>query len=192
MVKTVKNCDPWYQANLASSTSQGQLASSQQQDSTSDARVGTAAVALASSVAKYWVLTGLFPGPLPQVSVYHTQQQNSTGSPRSVEVQIQNKEVVATSTASHEMALAAGGANHQSDNAHRHHQNAAINNLATSNNNNNNHTSNIVHASLQQSPQVCRTYFSCTSPFNDYFKYSPVSAVPALHPVVLLRFPSLV
>lgn len=31
-------------------------------------RVGTA-VAL-SSVAKYWVLTNLFPGPIPQVSVY--------------------------------------------------------------------------------------------------------------------------
>jgi hypothetical protein len=33
-----------------------------------DLRVGTA-VAL-SSVAKYWVLTNLFPGPIPQVSVY--------------------------------------------------------------------------------------------------------------------------
>lgn len=32
---------------------------------------GLATVALASSVAKYWVLTNLFPGPIPQVSVYH-------------------------------------------------------------------------------------------------------------------------
>lgn len=39
--------------------------------SATDLRVNTAAVNVAlSSVAKYWVFTNLFPGPLPQVSVY--------------------------------------------------------------------------------------------------------------------------
>lgn len=39
--------------------------------SATDLRVNTAAVNVAlSSVAKYWVFTNLFPGPIPQVSVY--------------------------------------------------------------------------------------------------------------------------
>lgn len=39
--------------------------------SATDLRVNSAAVNVAlSSVAKYWVFTNLFPGPIPQVSVY--------------------------------------------------------------------------------------------------------------------------
>lgn len=61
--------------------SQNQRVSSSQQQqsnnnlppttSATDLRVNSAAVNVAlSSVAKYWVFTNLFPGPIPQVSVY--------------------------------------------------------------------------------------------------------------------------
>lgn len=57
--------------------SQSQRVQSAQQQSitpttsATDLRVNSAAVNVAlSSVAKYWVFTNLFPGPIPQVSVY--------------------------------------------------------------------------------------------------------------------------
>ncbi|CAK1547318.1 unnamed protein product [Leptosia nina] len=60
------------------SESQSRVQSTQQQQSNltpttsaTDLRVNSAAVNVAlSSVAKYWVFTNLFPGPIPQVSVY--------------------------------------------------------------------------------------------------------------------------
>ncbi|XP_004932522.1 zinc finger protein 569 isoform X7 [Bombyx mori] len=61
-----------------STESQNQRTAQQQQQtnltpttSATDLRVNSAAVNVAlSSVAKYWVFTNLFPGPIPQVSVY--------------------------------------------------------------------------------------------------------------------------
>lgn len=58
--------------------SQGQRAQAAQQQTTSltpttsatDLRVNSAVNVALSSVAKYWVFTNLFPGPIPQVSVY--------------------------------------------------------------------------------------------------------------------------
>lgn len=49
------------------------------QNPTTDLRVGTVALAssVASSVAKYLVLTNLFPGQIPQVSVYQPNNKNS-------------------------------------------------------------------------------------------------------------------
>lgn len=56
--------------------------------SATDLRVNTAAVNVAlSSVAKYWVFTNLFPGPIPQVSVYGlpTGARIENGKPVQVE-----------------------------------------------------------------------------------------------------------
>lgn len=62
---------------LQSQSQRVQAAQQQQQNnmpattSATDLRVNSAAVNVAlSSVAKYWVFTNLFPGPIPQVSVY--------------------------------------------------------------------------------------------------------------------------
>lgn len=50
---------------------QGQTNNLTPTTSATDLRVNSAAVNVAlSSVAKYWVFTNLFPGPIPQVSVY--------------------------------------------------------------------------------------------------------------------------
>ncbi|XP_069358634.1 zinc finger protein 271-like isoform X4 [Maniola hyperantus] len=64
-------------SNSESQNARVQSAQQQQQanltptTSATDLRVNSAAVNVAlSSVAKYWVFTNLFPGPLPQVSVY--------------------------------------------------------------------------------------------------------------------------
>lgn len=43
------------------------------------------AVAFASSVAKYLVFTNLFPGPIPQVSVYHHPSKSGDGQTASKE-----------------------------------------------------------------------------------------------------------
>nr|CAD7427245.1 unnamed protein product [Timema monikensis] len=53
---------------LSSTAGDGEIEEQRHAGTPTDLRVGTA-VAL-SSVAKYWVLTNLFPGPIPQVSVY--------------------------------------------------------------------------------------------------------------------------
>lgn len=59
--------------------SQGQRAQASQQQtatltptstSATDLRVNSAVNVALSSVAKYWVFTNLFPGPIPQMSVY--------------------------------------------------------------------------------------------------------------------------
>lgn len=61
----------WFQSQNQRVQSQQQQVSLPATTSATDLRVNSAAVNVAlSSVAKYWVFTNLFPGPIPQVSVY--------------------------------------------------------------------------------------------------------------------------
>lgn len=125
---------PSYPGGLATATSLGNVGSTPH--SSADLRVGTA-VALASSVAKYWVLTNLFPGPLPQVSVYHHSHHNSSHR-SSGSGEASSKEP--TSSLNQEMALTSNS-HHQSTPTHHHHQSSV--------------SSSSHHSSLQPNPQVC-------------------------------------
>lgn len=109
--------------------------------SSADLRVGTA-VALASSVAKYWVLNlhGLLPGTLPQVSVYHSHHNSSHRSGGGGEAS-SSKE--SASSLNQEMALTSSSHHQQQSTAaqHHHHQPSV--------------SSSSHHSSLQSNPQVC-------------------------------------
>lgn len=110
---------PSYPSGLATGSGLGNVGSIPH--SSADLRVGTA-VALASSVAKYWVLTNLFPGaPLPQVSVYHHPHHNS--SHRGAGGDTSNKE--SASSLSQEMAMAPNS--HQQPSTSHHHQQTPVN-----------------------------------------------------------------
>lgn len=130
----VQSGRPSYPGGLATATSLGNVGNTPH--SSADLRVGTA-VALASSVAKYWVLTNLFPGPIPQVSVYHHPHHNSShrggggGEAPSKE---------SPSALNHEMALTSNS-HHQNAASHHHHQPP----VSTSSH----------HSSLQPNTQVC-------------------------------------
>ena len=82
--------------------------------SNKDLRVGTAAVALASSVAssltKYWVFTNLFPGAsIPQVSVYQPQNLLNRNSSNIIDTDTSSKD--STSLLAQDIILSAQ--NHQ-------------------------------------------------------------------------------
>lgn len=133
-VNTGQSGRPSYPGGLTTATSLGNVGSTPH--SSADLRVGTA-VALASSVAKYWVLTNLFPGPLPQVSVYHHPHHNSShrsgggGEAPSKE---------SASSLSQEMALASSS-HHQTTSSHHHHHQPSV-------------SSNSHHNSLQSNAQI--------------------------------------
>lgn len=125
---------------MATATSLGNVGSTPH--SSADLRVGTAvalASSVASSVAKYWVLTNLFTGPLPQVSVYHHSHHNSShrsgggGEASSKEP---------ASSLNQEMALTSSS-HHQSTAPHHHHQPSVS-------------SSSSHHSSLPSNPQVCQ------------------------------------
>lgn len=112
--------------------------------SSADLRVGTA-VALASSVAKYWVLTNLFPGPLPQVSVYHSHHNSSHRSGGGGEAS-SSKEPA--SSLNQEMALTSSSHHQQQSTAAHHHHQPSV-------------SSSSHHSSLQSNPQVCLCVAAC-------------------------------
>lgn len=106
--------------------------------STADLRVGTA-VALASSVAKYWVLTNLFPGPLQPVSVYHHPHHNSSATRNGAQPGTATPEPSAkegSAALTQEMALATAS----------HHQHQATVSTSVSH-----------HGSLPSNAQVCHS-----------------------------------
>lgn len=72
LIGIIKCCAWWLQSqNQRVQSGQQQQTNLTPTTSATDLRVNTAAVNVAlSSVAKYWVFTNLFPGPIPQVSVY--------------------------------------------------------------------------------------------------------------------------
>lgn len=124
---------PSYPGGLATATaSLGNVGSIPH--SSADLRVGTA-VALASSVAKYWVLTNLFPGPLPQVSVYHSSHRSGGGGEAS-----SSKEPA--SSLNQEMALTSSSHHQQQSTAAHHHHQPSV-------------SSSSHHSSLQSNTQVC-------------------------------------
>jgi KRAB domain-containing zinc finger protein len=124
---------PSYPGGLTTPTSLGNVGSNSH--SSADLRVGTA-VALASSVAKYWVLTNLFPGPIPQVSVYHPHHRAGAGggetSTTKDSAALLNQDMSLTS-----------GAHHQTPTTSHHHQ-PSINRSSH-------------HSSLQTTAQVCQS-----------------------------------
>ena len=122
---------PLYPGGLATPTSLGNVGSNSH--SSADLRVGTA-VALASSVAKYWVLTNLFPGPIPQVSVYH--HPHHRGGAGGGETQTTKD---SATLLNQDMSLTSG-THQQTPNSH-HHQSSV--------------NRNTQHSSLQSTAQVC-------------------------------------
>lgn len=129
---------PSYPGGLATATaSLGNVGSTPH--SSADLRVGTA-VALASSVAKYWVLTNLFPGPLPQVSVYHHSHHNSSHRSGGGGEASSSKEPA--SSLNQEMALTSSSHHQQQSTAAHHHHQSSV-------------SSSSHHSSLQSNPQVC-------------------------------------
>lgn len=135
---------PSYPGGLATATaSLGNVGSTPH--SSADLRVGTAvalASSVASSVAKYWVLTNLFPpGPLPQVSVYHHSHHNSSHRSGGGGEASSSKEPA--SSLNQEMALTSSSHHQQQSTAAHHHHQPSVS------------SSSSHHSSLQSNPQVC-------------------------------------
>ncbi|XP_050459998.1 zinc finger protein 544-like isoform X11 [Cataglyphis hispanica] len=130
---------PSYPGGLATATaSLGNVGSTPH--SSTDLRTVGSAVALASSVAKYWVLNfhGLLPGTLPQVSVYHPPHNSSHRSGGSGEAS-SSKE--SASSLNQEMALTSSSHHQQQSTAAHHHHQSSVN-------------SSSHHSSLQSNPQI--------------------------------------